>query len=103
MHLALTTLIILLHFTATLSTTAPKQISGAYVFAYEQLNKSLLQQRRRRLLSRPSPPYCCPTNVVVCDKNVQQMLTNSCWPTFVGRVSEALDVYGKSLYYVYQL
>jgi len=71
MHLKLTTLIILLHFTSTLSTTAPKQISGGYVFAYEQLQKSLLQERRRRLLSRPSPPYCCPTFVgqhlfVVC-------------------------------------
>jgi len=61
MHLALTTLIILLHFTSTLSTTAREQISGAYVFAYKQLNKSLLQQRRLRLLSPPSPPYCCPT------------------------------------------
>jgi len=58
-----TTLITLPHFTFALSMTAPKQISGAYVFAYEQLQKSLLQQRCRRLLSRPSPPYCCPTFV----------------------------------------
>jgi len=68
-----TTLIILPHFTFALSMTAPKQISGSYVFAYEQLKKSLLQQRRRRLLSRPSPPYCCPTFVgqhlfVVCPR-----------------------------------
>jgi len=55
-------------------------ILGAYVFTYEQLNKSLLQQRRRRLLSLPSPPYGCPT---------KQILTNNCWPTFVGRVSAA--------------
>jgi len=73
--------------------TAPKQISGAYIFAYEQLNKSLLQQRRRRLLSPPSPPYCCPTYVVVCDTNVcQQMLANNCWTTFVCRVSAALGI-----------
>jgi len=76
MHLVLTILIILPHFTFALSTTASKQISGAYVFA---LNKSLLQQRRRRLLSPPSPPYCCPTNVVMCDTNVvQQLLANIC-------------------------
>ena len=76
MHLTLTTLIILLHFTSTLSTTAPKQILGVYVFAYEQLNKSLLQQRRRRLLSPAISAIllsnkccrvwhkCLPTNVV---------------------------------------
>jgi len=46
MHLVLTTLIILLHFTFALSTSASKQISGAYVFAYEQFNKSLMQQCR---------------------------------------------------------
>ena len=39
----------------------------------KQLQKSLLQQRRRRLLSRPSPPHCCPTFVgqhlfVVCPR-----------------------------------
>jgi len=49
------------NFTSTLSTNAPEQILGAYVFAYKQLNKSLLQQRRRCLLSSPSQPYCCPT------------------------------------------
>jgi len=78
MHLVLTPLIILPYFTFALSTTAPKQISGAYVFAYEQLNKSLLQQCRR-LLSPPSPPYLTVVqqNVVVCDTNV------------VGRVSAA--------------
>jgi len=95
-----TTLIILPHFIFALSMTAPKQISGTYVFAYEQLQKSLLQQRRHRLLSRPSPPYCFPTFVgqhlfVVWYKclpiNVgQQMLDNICWPTFVCRVSAAL-------------
>jgi len=52
MHLVLTTLIILNQFTFALSMTASKQILGTYVFAYEQLNKSLLQQCRRRLLSR---------------------------------------------------
>ena len=39
----------------------------------KQLQKSLLLKRRRRLLSRPSPPYCCPTFVgqhlfVVCPR-----------------------------------
>jgi len=73
MHLALTTLIILFHFTSTLSTTAPNQISGAYVFAYEQLNKSLLQQHSRNLMSLPFPPYCCPTK---CCR-----VRHKCWPT----------------------
>jgi len=67
-----------------------------YVFAYKQLNKSLLQQRRHRLLSTTSPPYCCPTKCCrvwhKCWPTIivgQQMLTNNCWPTFVGRVSAA--------------
>ena len=74
------------------------QISGAYIFAYEQLNKSLLQQHRHRLLSAPSPPCCCPTKYCrVWHKYWpttvrQQMLSNNCWPTFVGRVSVALQM-----------
>jgi len=91
MHLALTT-IILPHFTSTLSTTASKQISGAYIFAYEQLNKSL-QQRRRRLLRPPSPPYCCPTKLCrvwhICLPTIvcQQLLANICWSCVCGFTS----------------
>jgi len=67
------------HFTFALFTTAPNQILGTYAFAYEQ---SLMQQRRRHLLSPPSPPYC----VVVCDTNVgQQLFANKCCPTTVGQ------------------
>jgi len=54
---------------------------------YEQLNKSLLQQRHRRLLSPPSPPYLTlvQQNVVVCDTNVgQQLLANICWSCVCG-------------------
>jgi len=85
-HFVLTTLIILPHVTFALSTTAPKQISGAYVFAYEQLNKSLLQQCRRCLLSPSSPPYCCPTKCCCVRHKCwpttnadQQLLANICW------------------------
>ena len=49
MHHVLTALIIFPHFTSTLSMTAPEQISGAYVFAYKQLNKSLLHRERTDL------------------------------------------------------
>jgi len=73
--LVLTTLIILLHFTFALFTTAPKQISGAYVFAYEKITL----QQCRRLLSSPSPPFCCPTNLSC----VTQMFANKCRPTNV--------------------
>ena len=76
-HLTLTTLIILPHFTFALSTTAPEQFSSANVFAYKQLNKSLLQQRRRRLLRPPSPPYCCPTK---CCR-----VWHKCLPTIAGQ------------------
>jgi len=72
MHLVLTTLTMLPHFTFALFITAPKQISGAYAFAYEQ---SLMQQRRRRLLSSPFPPYFCPTK---CCR-----VWHKCWPTIV--------------------
>jgi len=55
MHLVLTTLPVIIHCTSLfylcIIHNCTKQISGAYVFAYEQLNKSLLQQRRRL----PSP------------------------------------------------
>ena len=74
-------------YLVALSTTASKQISGAYVFAYKQLNKSLLQQRPRRLLSPPSLPYSVVQQILSC---VTQMLANNCWPAFVGRVSAAL-------------
>jgi len=76
MHLALTTLIILLHFTSTLS----KQISGAYVFAYEQLNKSLLQQCRRCLLSPAISATLLSNKMLSC---VTRMLANNCLPTNV--------------------
>jgi len=83
MHLVLTTLIIHPHFTFALSTTAPKQFSGAYIFAYKQLNRSLLQQCRRRLLSPAISAILLSNKMLSC---VTQMLAN-CWPTFVGRVS----------------
>ena len=39
----------------------PNRFRAPMFSSYEQLNKSLLQQRRRRLLSPPFLPYCCPT------------------------------------------
>jgi len=68
------------HFTFALYTTAPKQISGAYVFAYEQLNISLLQQRCRRLLCPAISAILLSNKMLSC---VTRMLANNCLPTNV--------------------
>jgi len=108
MHLVLTTLIKHPHFTFVLYTTAPKQILGAYVFAYEQLNKSLCiiypfgyniliklhfnftsitdAATSSSAESRHLRHTVVQQNVVVCDTNVgQQLFANKCCPTIVGQ------------------
>jgi len=80
----LTTLNILLHFTFALSATASKQFSGAYVFVYKQLNKSLLQQRRRRLLSHAISATLLSNKMLSCvtQNNVGQQII--CWSCVCG-------------------
>jgi len=72
MHLVLTTLIKRPRFAFALSTTAPKQILGAYVFAYEQFTAAATSSSSAE--SRHLRHIVVQQNVVVCD---------NCWPTNV--------------------